>query len=256
MGKLLIRTLLVASALAWSPVVSVANADSFVISEATLDWSGFSYHVSDGLTIDSIVTNYLGSTTAARTRHGGFQSVLGTKNSSANSQYHNPLGEAASHGGATNGALASRSESASFGGPTIDSAMAEAGASTSFWLYGTGEGVLTVEVPYELHIEGLVGRGSSAAATAWVSLELGPGTGWFASDSLAWDLSSASMVRTGRLILSREFVEPKWGPLVFIGARASTEAVTAVPEPSVLALFTVGASSTIWLRRKGRNRAS
>jgi hypothetical protein len=255
MGKLFIRTVLVANALAWSPVVSVANADSFVISEATLDWSGFSYHVSDGLTISSIVTGYLGSTTAAGTRHGGFQSVLGVTNSSADSRYSNALGEAASHGGAANGALASRSESASFGGPTTDSARAEAGASTSFWLYGTGEGVLTVEVPYELHIEGTVGRGSSAAATAWVSLELGPGAAWFASDSLSWDSTSASMTRTGTLVLSRTFVNPRNGPLMFIAASAASEAVTAVPEPSALALLTLGASSAICLRRKTRNRA-
>jgi hypothetical protein len=256
MGKLFIRTLLVGSALAWSPVVSVANADSFVIAEATLDWTGFSYRVSDGLTIDSIVYGYRSANTTAETRHGSLQAVTGVRTSSAHSHYGNALGEATARGGVANGALASHSDAASFGGPTMDSAAADARASTAFWLYGSGTGVLTVEVPYELVIEATVDSMTSAGATTLVSLELGPGTGWFASDSLAWDLSSASMIRTGRLILSREFVEPAWGPLVFIGARASTEAVTAVPEPSVLALLTVGASSAICLRRKTRNRAS
>jgi hypothetical protein len=52
MSRFFIRTFLALSASVWSLVVSVANADSFVLAEATLDWIGFSFRVSDGLTID------------------------------------------------------------------------------------------------------------------------------------------------------------------------------------------------------------
>jgi hypothetical protein len=255
MRKLSVCALLVVGALAWSPVVSVANADSFALAEATLDWTGFSFRVSDGLTIDSVVYSYLGSTASAETRHGTGQTILGTRSSSANSHYSNALGEATSTSGIVNGALSSHSEAASFEEPTIDSAGAGAFASTSFWLYGSGAGVLTVEVPYELHIEATAGPGATVGATALVSLELGPGTGWFASDSLTWDLSSPFMTRKGTLLLSREFVEPTWGPLVFIGAGASTEAITAVPEPSTMALLALGGLSAVSLRRRATRRA-
>jgi hypothetical protein len=41
---------------------------------------------------------------------------------------------------------------------------------------------------------------------------------------------------------------------MFIAASAASEAVTAVPEPSALALLTFGAFSVVSLRHKTRNR--
>jgi PEP-CTERM motif len=263
MGKQFVRSLLVLSALVWGPVASVAYADSFVIAEATLDWTGFSIRVSDGLSIDSVVVSHLVSRTSAETRHGVTEIDMGAVDSSAGSHYSNALGEATANSGVENGALSSRSEAASFGGPAVSSASADAFASTAFWLYGSGVGVLTVEVPYELLVEATVNLPVEAtvnrslstdiiSATASVSLQLG--SGWFTSDSISWDSSRPSVIRTGTLVLSKEFVEPVWGPLVFIGAGASTKAVTAVPEPSALAFLTFGAFSVVCLRRKTTNK--
>ena len=57
--------------------------------------------------------------------------------------------------------------------------------------------------------------------------------------------------KNGALTLSRTFVEPTWGPLVYIGAGASTEAVTSVPEPSTLALLGLGTVFVFRCTRRG-----
>jgi PEP-CTERM motif-containing protein len=253
MRTFVLRTAFVVLALGWSPIVSSAHAASIAITTATLDWTGFTFQVSDGLSIDAIVYANLGSSTDASTNHGPTDSDSGATSSSAFSSYLNALGSGIASGDASNGALTSSSGSASFGTvSSLNSAAADAYASTAFWLYGSGQGTLTVEVPYELFIDtGQSSAADLAMATAFVSLQLGPGAGWYASDSLSsLQAGTGSIHKTGTLTLSRSFVDPVWGPLVYIGAQAKTEAITAVPEPSTLGLVGLGALSVLRARRK------
>jgi hypothetical protein len=225
-----------------------------VLAQASLDWSNFAWHVSGGLTISEIVPAYVGSSSFSETAQGPSQFNFGDTFSSAASSYITATGEGTSNGSAQNGALKSSSISATEGGsPSFDFASSDVFASTSFWLYGTGAGTLTVEVPYSLMIGAALDPTSPlhlALAAASVSIQLGPGAGFFASDSLSWQLGDAPLTKSGTLVVSKEFHEPTFGPLVFIGAHASTDAVTAVPEPSVLSLLGSGAAAVLLARRK------
>jgi hypothetical protein len=247
--------------------VAQASAGSIVLAQATLNWNAFAFSVSGGLSIDEVIYNSEWSNSFATTTQGGTQNNEsfggGTR---ASSGYLAAHGAAGAHAGADAGVLGSSSAAATYGSSPVANVGASGNlASTAFWLYGHGTGTLTVQVPYELRlaVETNGSKFDELNAEAEVSINLGPGAGWFASDSLSWANSGAPvdglLLKTGFLVLSRDFSEPSWGPLVSMGAGTSTIAVAAVPEPSELVLFGLGIVSLAFVvvhTRRARARAT
>jgi hypothetical protein len=244
------------------------SAGSIVLTQASLDWSGFSFTVDGGLVIDSIESpqGYPSSGSFAQTQLTGSRSAQGLI-SAATSSSTNDGGAALAHSSTSNGLLQSASESSTFGDNPSGHIRADGDASafTNFFLYGHGSGYLTVSVPYTLEI--LVNadelpagnfRDDFVSSAASASLILGPGTGpadeqWFDSTSVAWlptdHVTDRTLTKTGTLTVSRSLVNPTFGPLIFIGAVVRTEAVAAVPEPGELLLFASGLATLIGLAR-------
>jgi hypothetical protein len=260
------RRLLVTGLLGWAVPTAPASADAMVLSRATLDWTGFSFSVSGSLTIDSIDYSSRWSSSDAHTTFGEWDHTSSSDGDvTASSGYAVGSGAATAEASVGNGFLRSDSVAVTSGElPNSNEASSSVFSSSGFWLYGHGAGSLTVSVPYELSVQLLEDDSATGLAanqhgegSASVSLQLGPGAGWYAFDALSYaeggPFGDGSSAKQGLLVLSRDFVEPWYGPLVFIGASASTEAVATVPEPPTLVLMTIGLiASTRWFRPDGR----
>jgi hypothetical protein len=254
-------------------VPASTSASSIVLSQVTLDWTGFTFSVDGGLVVDRIdyaVAPF--SLSYAQTPIGGPQSAQGNV-STASSSSTQMGGAALASSSTNNGFLQSGSQSSTFGeSPTGHlKANGDASAFVDFWLYGHGSGNLTVSVPYTLQIQVNANqappgsfRDDFVSSNASASLMLGPGAGfageqWFDSADLTW-LPTAPVVdgvlrKTGTLTVSRSLVEPTFGPLIFLGATVRSDAVAAVPEPGELELLWCGLVGLVGsLLRRGRSK--
>ena len=258
--------------LATAMVPASTSASSIVLSQATLDWSGFTFSVDGGLVVDRIDYALAPfSLSYAETPIGGPQSAQGNV-SIASSSSTQMGGAALASSSANNGFLQSGSQSATFGeSPTGHlKANGDASAFVDFWLYGHGSGSLTVSVPYTLRIQvnadqppaGLF-RDDFVSAAGSASLSLGPGAGfadeqWFDSNVLAWlptdPVVDGVLTKTGTLTVWRNLVNPTFGPLISLEGIVRTEAVAAVPEPGEFELLGCGLVGALLGLRHRRGR--
>ena len=128
--------------LATAMVPASTSASSIVLSQATLDWSGFTFSVDGGLVVDRIDYALAPfSLSYAETPIGGPQSAQGNV-SVASSSSTQMGGAALASSSANNGFLQSGSQSATFGeSPTGHlKANGDASAFVDFWCTGTVRG--------------------------------------------------------------------------------------------------------------------
>ena len=215
-------------------------ATSLVISEAVIDWSGFSYTISEGLTVTEfsqrqspfIVAATYGGPKEATVHFGdGFVS---SSSESLNS---------ASSASVVNGVLTSRSTADGLG-----KSLSVVSTHTSVRLDGSGQGVLTVSAPYSLHVSVSEPGQSAIAFAAFFS-------GSAVIKQLIWDSPFAGeLTENGVLTVSRTFDEPFFGPLTIAAiVRTHTNGMTFndLPEPSSLWLFACGVVGLLVARRYG-----
>ena len=197
-----------------------AEALGIATADVTLDWSGFAYTTTGSLAITRI------------DRPDGYPQA----STSTNTTDSTPLGTATATASSVNGLMTASSTATTLGdGGAANVAVSYATAQDTFWLYGTGQGVLTVTVPYHMVLTAV---GDNPArdlfdADASVSFSTGPGFiqgGWI-TDTLALH-SAGSITRDGVLIAQSGYLDqPTWGPLTSLGGSASTTAVAQVSEP-------------------------
>ena len=222
----------------------VAYGTIVVQTQAQLDWSGFTYTISPGLSVSHIDVSLISSGSTASTSLGGFNSQSNSTGvTSANSTSATAGGASSAVSSTNNGLLMSQSNSSALGTlPTALTAAGQASVLDAFWFYGSGVGTLTVSIPYSLQIavqaSGPAAQHPSISSGASVSLSGGPAASEFnpnfATASLAWlptdPVATGSLSKSGVLTITRIFNNPTWGPLVSIHAAASTNALAAVPE--------------------------
>jgi hypothetical protein len=228
--------------LAWP---SNSFADGIAISNATLDWPGFTFTVSSGLTV-SVVDEGDFAFNFASTTLGGPSSAEGS-NASAFSQYSTSTANGVAQAATANGFVATSSQASTTSlQPNINFAESSVFIERNFFLYGSGVGTLTVSIPFALSVAcnssqppGSPAEDLTTTADASVFLEMGPGNlGLPASDTIS--CQNHPGVTNGVLTVSENFSNPTFGPLVSIDARASTDAEAKVPEPSGLLLLSIG----------------
>jgi hypothetical protein len=221
-------------------LASSAWANSLAYSEAQLDWSGLQFTISEGLTVTAIQDGGRSSYASAFTTQGGFVSQYGSSWSAPLTWQTSTDGLATADASAANGLLTSTSLAGTtlFSSDLRNHGESTAETSTAFWLYGSGNGTLTVQIPYRLTI-GLTEtippslnpyRYEVTSASANVFLLMGPGAiegGWLAqslTSSSTTGLLDGTLTNTGLFTMSRIFDNPYWGPLVSIIAETSTTA--------------------------------
>ena len=228
--------------LAWP---SNSFADGIAASNATLDWTGFTFTVTSGLTV-SVVDAGDFAFSFASTTLGEPSSAQGS-NTSAFSQYSTSTANGVAQAATANGFVATSSEASTTSlQPSINFAESSVFIERSFFLYGSGVGTLTVSIPFTLSVAcnssqplGSPAVDLTTAADASVFLEIGPGNlGLPASDTISCQNNPG--LTNGVLTVSENFTNPTFGPLVSIVAGASTDAEAKVPEPSGLLLLSIG----------------
>jgi hypothetical protein len=232
--------------LAWP---SNSFADGIAVSNATLEWTGFTFTVTSGLTVSVVDATDFDLSFASTTLGGSSQEIKNgspQSNTSAFSQYSTSTANGAAQAATANGFFTTSSEASTTSlQPGINFAESNAFISHDFFLYGTGAGTLTVSIPFTLSVAcnssqppGSPAVDLTTAADASVFLEIGPGNPLLASDTISCQNNPG--VRNGVLTVSENFTNPTFGPLVSILARASTDAEAKVPEPSGLLLLSIG----------------
>jgi hypothetical protein len=227
--------------LAWP---SNSFADGIAISNASLDWTGFTFTVTSGLTV-SVVDAGDFAFSFASTTLGEPSSAQGS-NASAFSQYSTSTANGVAQAATANGFVATSSQASTTSlQPSSNFAESSVFIERDFFLYGSGVGTLTVSIPFTLSVAcssqplGSPAVDLTTAADASVFLEIGPGNlGLPASDTISCQNNPG--VTNGVLTVSENFTNPTFGPLVSIDARASTDAEAKVPEPSGLLLLSIG----------------
>jgi hypothetical protein len=234
--------------LAW-PCNSLA--DGIAISNATLDWTGFTFTVTSGLTVSVVGASDFDLSFASTTLGGSSQEIKDgsspQSSTSAFSQYSTGTANGVAQAATANGFLTTSSQASTTSlQPSINFAESNAFTSHDFFLYGTGTGTLTVSIPFTLSVAcnssqplGSPAVDLTTAADASVFLEIGPGNvGLPVSDTISCQNNPG--VTNGVLTVSENFTNPTFGPLVSIDASASTDAEAKVPEPSGLLLLAIG----------------
>jgi PEP-CTERM motif len=227
-------------------------ADGIALSGATLNWTGMTFTVT-GLTTISvdpailIADSHASTTLGALSENETFSDSSVPRdlgNTSASSQHSTGTGSAVAQAATAFGLLTSNSQaSATLQQPSTNFAQSSAVTTRDFWFYGSGVGSLTVSVPYTLSAACNISQpqvgDQMTAADASVFLEVGPGAGWYASDTISCQNNPG--IKNGVLTLSMGLTNPTWGPLVDIEAGVATSAAAKVPEPSSLLLLGIGA---------------
>ena len=232
-------------------------ADGIATSSATLDWSGLNFTVSSGLTISLIqVAGPVISSSGASTTLGELSAQTSYSpspedccNTSAFSQYSTSGANVVTQAATVNGFLTSSSQAFTTSvGSGINFAQSSASIEYNFWLYGSGVGTITVNLPYTLsvacnisHPQGVPPGDEVTGADAFVLLVIGPGV----IPPTPYESETASCqnnpgITNGVFTLSESFSNPTFGPLVSIDAFASTDATAYVPEPSSLLSLCIG----------------
>ena len=232
--------------LAWP---SNSFADGIAISNASLDWTGFTFTVTSGLTVSVVGAADFDLSFASTTLGGSSQEIKDgsspQSNTSAFSQYSASTANGVAQAATANGFVATSSLASTTSlQPSINFAESSVFIERDFFLYGSGVGTLTVSIPFTLSVAcssqplGSPAGDLTTAADASVFLEIGPGNPLLASDTISCQNNPG--VTNGVLTVSENFTNPTFGPLVSILARASTDAEAKVPEPSGLLLLSIG----------------
>lgn len=211
-----------------------AWATSLAISEAVINWSGFSYTISEGLTVREFTPETIAASSLAVAYGRRPEDHFGDGFAFSSSD---PL-HSESSASVFNGVLTSRSTADGLG-----KGLARAITATRGRLYGSGQGVLTVSAPYSLHVSASEPGLSALASAAF--LILSGRTESVVTKQLIWDSPFAGeLTEYGVLTTSLMFDEPFVGPLVSIYAviHTQTNGMTFrdLPEPSSLWLLACG----------------
>lgn len=246
-------------------LVSVTSsfANSFALSEASLDWSNFTVTTTGSLVLTRVDTaghtafSQALSTPFGHIPSGGpFTTEIHDNDDHGSTQTSVAFSHAFEAGIAStnNGVLHAMSQA----GATLESAnmhhvASVAGTSMNAWYYGSGIGELAVSVPYHLSLtlqetqsRSVPGLDDLTSGAAGAFLFIGPPRGGTSqSASLAWPSTNqplnSTLTEDGILRASVTFTNPTWGPLVGFLAYSKTDAIAAtVPEPSTWLLLVVG----------------
>jgi hypothetical protein len=126
-------------------------ADGIAISNATLDWTGFTFTVTSGLTV-SVVDEGDFAFSFASTTLGEPSSAQGS-NTSAFSQYSTSTANGVARAAIANGFVATSSQASTTSlQPSINFAESSVFIERNFFLYGSGVGTLTVSIPFTLSV--------------------------------------------------------------------------------------------------------
>lgn len=219
-----------------------ALANTMTSSTATLDWTGLTFSVTGGLT-GHAVTGSVDAGSSASTMLGassGSSTFSYPYVTSESSSYSTSEGNADAYGSTDDGFLSATSRAAATSDKSSQNGS-KTGVDTdwAFWFYGTGDGLITVSVPYTLSVTcnpTPPSPNTVTAAEASVSLYLGtPAPGMFASDTAS--CQNGPVTKSGRLTASAYLTNPTWGPLLDASVSATTSATASMPEPSSLTLL-------------------
>ncbi len=237
---------------------ATALADSVGLSQATLDWTGFTIALSGDLTITGLRGN-----ACSNTNFGGGPCKNWLDNpqdwsaTSAAFEYSASDGFASGHASTGNGLLMASSEAGTVG--LSESLYSSLGFSETlggdFFVSGSF-GTLTVTIPYTLsvacntQVESIPGITSTTSAVSEVSAVSSHNVLPLASavDNLSC-LNSGGSTKTGTLTISGNVIDPQGSPFsLSVQARTTAKAQVHVSEPSPFILLSFGLAGVITVK--------